>query len=257
MTIFSVCMLNNSIKGILLKIYNLLFPIASPRRFWLYDNFMYRLFPDEIDKVLQQYFKTKDEIAFMVIGANDGVERDKVYKYARRYCCKGILIEPLPEIFEILKSNYSKIRNGNFYFENCLVCESPGSRYLYVFEGDDIVKSKLHRISSLKRSHLERPTWLNGDYRIGKKLVNGTTVNALLEKYNLFHLNLLVIDAEGYDFEIIKTIDFARFTLDLIIYEHINLSNEDKAASIAYISQRGYSIVSDSIDAIAVRSTEV
>jgi len=57
------------------------------------------------------------------------------------------------------------------------------------------------------------------------EVVQCETLSALLNKHNLSSPDLLVIDAEGYDFEILKTIDFAHTKPKYINYEHALLSN--------------------------------
>jgi hypothetical protein len=54
------------------------------------------------------------------------------------------------------------------------------------------------------------------------------------------HIDLILIDTEGYDLKILKMIDFRRFRPKLIIYEQELLSPEDKAAAHSLLRSYGY-----------------
>ena len=45
------------------------------------------------------------------------------------------------------------------------------------------------------------------------------TFNDLCDKYEIRHIDFLQIDTEGYDAEIIKSIDFTKIKIDTIKYE--------------------------------------
>ena len=50
--------------------------------------------------------------------------------------------------------------------------------------------------------------------------VPSMTFTELCEKYQLQHINLLQVDTEGYDSKIIRSIDFTKVKIDMIIYEN-------------------------------------
>src|SRR5204863_9048795 len=59
---------------------------------------------------------------------------------------------------------------------------------------------------------------------IAERLVEGEvealTFTTLCERHALERVDLIVIDAEGYDWEILRTIDLARHRPRLVVYEH-------------------------------------
>jgi len=48
----------------------------------------------------------------------------------------------------------------------------------------------------------------------------GLTFNQLCQKHNINHITYLQIDTEGYDSEIIRSIDFTKVSIDNIKYEY-------------------------------------
>ena len=61
------------------------------------------------------------------------------------------------------------------------------------------------------------------------------------------------IDVEGYDYHVLRQIDFSRFSPKLIQYEHQHLSDDELAASTALLSSRGYRCVNFGLDTLAIR----
>ena len=61
-------------------------------------------FRREPDVLLQ---KTAGRFKFVQIGANDGVRFDSLYSFVTNHSCSGIVVEPLPDVFERLRTNYA------------------------------------------------------------------------------------------------------------------------------------------------------
>jgi len=60
-----------------------------------------------------------------------------------------------------------------------------------------------------------------------------------------------MIDAEGYDFEIIKTIPFEKIKPGVIIFEHTLLDNTVKTECSEYLIKTGYRLTDTESDTIA------
>ena len=60
-------------------------------------------------------------------------------------------------------------------------------------------------------------------------------------------------DTEEYDLEILKQLDFARFTPDLILYEHNHSCAEYRRAASELLSISGYEAIAHADDTLAVR----
>lgn len=58
--------------------------------------------------------------------------------------------------------------------------------------------------------------------------VHAKTLNEVIEAYNFQDLDVLHVDAEGYDIEVMKSIDLEKYAPKYIIVEHKYLSAKDK-----------------------------
>lgn len=64
--------------------------------------------------ILDAYANYKDDIKFVQIGSNSGMHDDPIYKYIRKNGWQGVLVEPVPYLFEELKNNYSGFEDKLF-----------------------------------------------------------------------------------------------------------------------------------------------
>src|SRR6266481_6003650 len=94
--------------------------IANRRGYWiswwppaLLANPQSRLSFD-LEFVIAHLMLQKKDLFFIQIGANDGVSNDPLYKFVIEYGWAGILVEPLPQVFEVLRRNYADKPNLKF-----------------------------------------------------------------------------------------------------------------------------------------------
>jgi hypothetical protein len=65
------------------------------------------------------------------------------------------------------------------------------------------------------------------------------TINNLFHKYELTDIDILFLDAEGFDDRIIKDIDFSQFMIRNIYYENVHIDNQ---SITEYLQSLGYSV---------------
>ena len=176
-----------------------------------------------LDKFLQNIFQKQIISGLIQIGANDGLRFDNINKYIKQYKTKSILVEPIKEYFDQLKKNY--IDCENIFFENLAISVNDQINYLYKVKTNDLGKYDEHikGISSFDFNHLIK----HGVKRkhITKEKIESISIVKLFEKYN-FDINLLFIDAEGYDANIaIDLLQNSYFKPIIVIeYVHVPLS---------------------------------
>ena len=115
-----------------------------------------------------------DEVVFMQIGANEGImSNDFLHPLILAKRWKGILIEPVPWIFEKLKKNYAHV--PGLYFENVAISDIRKKSEFYVVDHDtEFFKNNPHLINQsggpwgIKRDLWIEP-WSKGKYRCTKK----------------------------------------------------------------------------------------
>ena len=159
-------------------------------------------------EIIKHFYRHPEEKTFIQVGANDGKTKgDFVNMWVRKYNWRGIVVEPIPYLFRKLKKNYADC--GGIFFENVAVAETDRDRDFYLLQGNE-------ESSALQMVHEKI---LINKHRVKKIRVKCATLHQLLDRYEI-DPDVIVIDAEGYDYKIIKTIDFKRIRPDLIIYEH-------------------------------------
>lgn len=221
-------------------------------------NFYYR-YLDKPKKQLLLFLdnlsnKKRKKIFFIQIGANDGQWGDNIYKFVRRDKWSGILIEPQKEIFKRLLNTYNKRKN--LLFENVAIDSTEGERSLYKISFSNsqwasgissFIKNDVQKL--IDAGYVERMALaesitlpVNKDEWIGEEKVKVQTIRNIIEKYQVKKIDLIMIDAEGYDFEIIKTIPFADIKPDVIVYEHSHFDEQVKNESWNFLKKVGYRI---------------
>ena len=186
---------------------------------------------------LQKIFNNKIE-TLVQIGANDGVRFDELSYFIKSRAPKSILVEPIKFYFDQLSKNYFNYKN--VFLENSAINQEGKTNYIYKVSNKFLNKYDEHvlGINSFDKKHLLK----HGVKfkHITTENVNSISVKKLLEKYNITKLDLLYVDAEGYDGNII--IDFLETcTFDpIIIFEYIHINHEIFKTLLSKLNSKGY-----------------
>jgi FkbM family methyltransferase len=226
--------------------------------------------PPEIDtrNFLRYYARWKrrrDQPVFCLqVGANDGVTNDPLHPYLSRHGWGGLLVEPLVDVFENeLKATYRG--NPRVILENVALAYSEGALPLYRVAISD--SRWATGLSSFRRESIEghvengyvqRKARQEGsrvpddpDEIIDSVDVPTLTVDQLLAKHGVGELDVLCVDTEGYDFEILKLVDFARLAPEVVLFESKNLSDADYREAQELLRGHGYSLFWERGDTLA------
>jgi FkbM family methyltransferase len=215
------------------------------------------LFPHQDEAhFIEQLMRRKGATAlfFVQIGAHNGRTDDKLYHYVKRHQWQGILVEPIRYLFDELKENYRDL--AGLQFVNKAIGPAAGIRKFYgIRKVDADMPSWYNQVGSFDRAVVlkARDSIPGLEDLICELDIECITFRDLVEAHGVPELDLLLIDTEGFDYEIIKTIDFSRIRPALIIYEHIHLSEADAAACSALLRRAGYRVkkVADSYNTAA------
>lgn len=246
-------------KKIIRKIINHLgYDIIKPKRSQL-----------TIQNIFASYFyKIPEDFFFVQVGAHDGKTRDPLYDYITRCNLAGILVEPQRVVFEKLQQNYASCKN--LIFANIAIAEMDGYRSLYgvkesfqstynqhIDKGDDATGiasfSKDHIRTHLKKNMPRFFKEKNIDDYIGAETVKTLSFDTFTQKYNVKKIDLLQIDAEGFDFKIIKMLDFSKFSPSFINYESKNLQKIDRDRCEKLLQSKGYVLIKPGGDTCALK----
>ena len=133
---------------------------------------------------------------------------------------KVILVEPNKALNDMIWSKYREVIDlDNVFLENVAIVneENKGTVRLVYPKGDENgVSENGMQYADPHFSLLPMDDW--GDNFEVLEAVS-MTFNELCEKHKLKDIHFLQIDTEGYDAEIIKSIDFTKVNIDIIKYE--------------------------------------
>ncbi len=187
-----------------------------------------------------------EEPVFVKVGAHDGITGDPcsdILVTESRW--KGLLIEPVPDIFQRLRQNFADFRR--FQLEQVAI----GSEHEQVafYHLDPRARECIpglprwfDQLGSFDRNHILKH--LDGVLEpfILESRVQVRPLSALLEKHSIKTVHLLHIDAEGHDYEILKTLDFILHAPVAIFVEHKHLSTAHRKAMRNLLHDRGYTV---------------
>jgi FkbM family methyltransferase len=185
------------------------------------------------ERELNRFCENTKSVFFVQIGANDGATYDPVFERVRKFGWQGLLVEPIPDVFKKLVENYSA--HPGLIFENCAVSDQEELRNFYTIPGHS-------KLSSFLPEVVEKATqWLG----LPKEVIQNFKVQCLppsrlFEKHRISRIDLLLIDTEGFDYEILKRIDLNRFQPQIIMYEEAHLQPKDRKACRSMLQNNGY-----------------
>lgn len=208
------------------------------------------------ENILEIYFRNlkEEEVFVVVIGANNGELTDFLSTYLTLPNVKGVLVEPVNYLFKELQQKYGG--NKNLYLENSAIYSSNRKKNMFRVNRSENLPAWTDGLGSFDKGNLilHKTDIPDINNQVVKELVNCITFNSLMKKYNVEHINILQIDTEGYDYDIIKLIDFDRFRPDMILLEYLHLTYYQYFAAINLLRSRNYSVYRNrgSMDMLAV-----
>lgn len=237
-------------------------PPGSPTRRAL-EGFR-RLLPrqapsDPIGRAIYEFARGRPDAFFVQVGANDAVQRDQLREevLARRW--RGILVEPVPYVFERLRQNCGD--EDRLILENVAIADHDGSQELFYLpqSTDQGLPQWYDALASFRREVVVKHREYIPDIedRVASMDVPCLTFSSLCNRHRVQHIDFVQIDTEGYDFEVIKLIDFDRYRPVLLMFEHHHLAPTDRTACNAYLRAHGFTGLSHSLDTLCIRPSEL
>jgi FkbM family methyltransferase len=212
---------------------------------------------DLISKTLHYIGKNYPTASVIQIGAMDGINFDDTRGFLDMYKWNSLLVEPIPDIFNELKENFKD--RTNYIFEQCAITEQDGKVEMLTIPVEIIEKEGLHpgykgmsALYPLKNgfgSDYQRDIDVKAQFGVNLT-VPALTFDSLLKKHNIKHFDILICDAEGYDWNIFKQIDLNKYRPKFIRLEYINLTDEEKQLTQEKLKNAGYVVsINQDIDA--------
>ena len=221
----------------------------------------------DLAAILFAHAAARPEFTFVQIGAHEGKAGDPLRVCIRDLGLRGVLVEPQPGPFDALRANYAD--QSQLAFERAVIAPADGVARFYRVDPDFWCKHGLHpgsdsEISSLKPEQIRFHVALFGGDKLAEREdeylvwddLPALTLPTLLARHGMPAPDLIQIDAEGFDYEIVRMIDWSNPPA-LVHYETVHLSEADRVASWALLRSKGYRLyATDSYNTLAIRAPD-
>jgi FkbM family methyltransferase len=207
--------------------------------------------PKTFTEILNWYNHNKQgKINFLQIGAMDGVKHDELYRYVINNNWTGVLVEPLPDMFERLLQSYE---------------DRPGLKFECSAIADEDGSVVMNRVPIEKVQDREVPDWAEGCSTLVtegyieqliphmvKEPVRGITLKTLYEKYGDKY-DFVQVDTEGFDYNIFLQLIQHGLTADVYKIEIAHITYTKTVWMRWVLENQGYKTFIDGYDLIAYR----
>ena len=190
--------------------------------------------------IIKKKRRNNQSFFFVEIGANDGKTGDPMFDLISKYHLPGIMVEPVPYLFQRLLDNYK--HEKNLFFENAAIGDSGKGLTFYSLPETPGLPVWHNQLGSFRKDIILKHRFAipNIEELILEEEINVISFDDLMKKYSVAQISLLFIDTEGYDYEIIKTIDFENYDIENILFENKHLSFEEHNDCITYLKAQGF-----------------
>ena len=196
----------------------------------------------------------RGDFFFVQVGAFDGSCVDPIHEMVCRYRWRGMLIEPEPTAFASLQRTYKD--HSHLTLVQAAISNQNGKATFYRLRKDaPNPPSKAPLVSSLDKAMLLKNVGTQFEPYVESIEVPCRTLTDLLKEHGASHVDLLQIDAEGYDLKILQSLDFKAIRPAVINYEHDLLSPADQLESWNLLLGHDYKIFVLLPDTMACCST--
>jgi len=204
---------------------------------------------------------------FVQVGAMDGVTHDPIHRLIKELAWRGLLVEPIPYLNKKLQENYAGCEG--LRFAETAITDFDG-RITMTFIDPSTVKEGVFEPGAFGTSTimLDRGLLSGKDMpeyaaQIFKQNASAIDVpccrlKTLLDTHQISKLDLMVVDAEGADWMIVRQLPLDEYQPRIVYFEYYHLSSYEKIACAAHFSNHGYSIYLDqncSANFLAVRAS--
>jgi FkbM family methyltransferase len=227
--------------------------VPTPRRLWRAARYR-RIMRAMAGSHLLRAFAAEQPSAFFVeIGSNDGDQHDHLAPIIRSRPWRGIMVEPVPYVFERLRRNYAGM--PGIALENVAIADRDGElEFFHLAEATPQERKRLPRwydaIGSFSREavlgHAQQIPDI--ERRITSTRVPCLTFATLCARHAVGELDLLVVDTEGHDAQILATVDLAAWHPRIVVYEHFHLAADVRAACAERLRGAGYETMEEGFD---------
>lgn len=196
---------------------------------------------------------------FLQAGAHDGLRNDPFREFILACPSRGILVEPWPRFYDLLRANYRHIA-ARLSFVRCALTYPAGEVVFHSFTEEFVHSNGLDPIvlstAGMSQDHLLKQVHnsLITEASIATLRVPGFRVEDVMALSGFDHLDALFFDLEGHEPNIIDNLNFEAVRPRLVVYESKHLGKE--ALRIAEkFHTLGFELIECADDTVAFRSS--
>ncbi len=210
--------------------------------------------------VLDALATAHPQARFVQVGANDGEMMDPVRSTIVRSQWTGLVIEPVPRLFAQLRANYASASDRVTPVNVAVAQSAEPAQFFHLSDvpGKPLLPDWAQGLGTFRKEVIEKHADRIPDFDsyLQSITVPCMTLQAICDEHSVEQLDLLAIDTEGYDFEIIRQIDFARMAPLVIIYEHHHFDTHTHRACIQLLQTNGYLMFEEGLDTWCLRAED-
>lgn len=162
------------------------------------------------------------KFGLVVLGAHIGIHiKDEISKIKDSSI---LLVEPVPHNINAIKENLKEFKN--IFLEPVAISNVKETKYFYYVKASSINKLKKHwasGIGSFDKNHLlnhRSKRFLIEDEDIEKVSIPTLRFEDIISKYSIKEIEKLLIDVEGFEYEILNDINFDDVKINKVLFEY-------------------------------------
>tara|TARA_Y100001970_G_scaffold265330_1_gene352815 strand:+ start:486 stop:1097 length:612 start_codon:yes stop_codon:yes gene_type:complete len=170
------------------------------------------------------------KFGLVVLGAHIGIHiKDEISKIKDSSI---LLVEPVPHNISAIKENLKEFKN--IHLEPVAVASVRETKDFFFVKATSINKLKKHwasGIGSFNKNHLlnhRTKRFLIEEDDIDKIPIKTVKFEDLIEKYFITEIDKILIDIEGYEYEILKDMDLKKVRINSILFEYKHFDGYQK-----------------------------
>jgi len=190
-----------------------------------------------IDEELKKYLNYRDGF-YIELGANDGLFSSNTYHLQKQLNWKGILIEPALDLYFKCKRNRG---NCNLVLNYACVPFSYKEKFVtMIYSGAMTTTDDLQNEIENPGNHAKSGGKFIPNYdKLIRFATEGKTLNKILIEANVKdEIDFLSLDVEGVEIEVLKGIDFKKYS-----FKYMLIESRDIEKLSLFLSQKNYKLV--------------
>ena len=170
------------------------------------------------------------KFGLVVLGAHIGIHiKDEISKIKDSSI---LLVEPVPHNISAINENLKEFKN--IHLEPVAVASVRDTKDFFFVKATSINKLKKHwasGIGSFNKNHLlnhRTKRFLIEEDDIDKIPIKTVKFDDLIEKYSITEIDKILIDIEGYEYEILRDMDLKKVRINSILFEYKHFDGYQK-----------------------------